>query len=51
LAKARDELVLRVAARTAELQQANERLEAEIKQRKQVEEELLRAQKLEALAC
>jgi signal transduction histidine kinase/FixJ family two-component response regulator len=50
LAKARDELVLRVAERTAELQQANERLEAEIKQRKQIEEELLRAHKLEALA-
>ena len=30
LAKARDELVLRVAERTAELQQANERLEAEV---------------------
>jgi len=50
LAKARDELVLRVAERTAELQQANERLAAEIKQRKQIEDELLRVQKLEALA-
>jgi PAS domain S-box-containing protein len=50
LAKARDELVLRVAERTAELQQANERLEAEVNQRKLIEEELLRAGKLEALA-
>src|SRR6266852_7674873 len=50
LAKARDELVLRVAERTAELQQANEQLEAEVSQRKQVEEELLQARKLEALA-
>jgi PAS domain S-box-containing protein len=50
LAKAREELVLRVAERTAELQRANERLEAEVNQRKQVEEELLRAHKLEALA-
>jgi PAS domain S-box-containing protein len=50
LAKARDELVLRVAERTAELQQANERLEAEINKRKVIEEELLRADKLEALA-
>jgi len=50
LTKARDELALRVAERTAELQQANERLAAEVKQRKQVEDELMRAQKLEALA-
>jgi PAS domain S-box-containing protein len=50
LAKARDELALRVAERTAELQEANERLRAEIDQRKQIEEELLRARKLEALA-
>src|SRR5712692_4307425 len=50
LAKARDELALRVAERTAELQQANERLAAVVKQRKKVEEELLRAHKLEALA-
>jgi PAS domain S-box-containing protein len=41
LAKARDELAVRVAERTAELQHANERLAAEIKQRKQVEDELL----------
>jgi PAS domain S-box-containing protein len=50
LAKARDELVLRVAERTTELQQANARLEAEVNQRKLIEEELLRASKLEALA-
>ena len=49
LTKARDELALRVAERTAELKQANERLAAEVKQRKQVEDELMRAQKLEAL--
>ena len=35
--------------RTAELQQANERLVAEIRQRKLVEEELLRGRKLESL--
>jgi PAS domain S-box-containing protein len=50
LTKARIELTLRVAERTAELRQANERLQAEIEQRKQIEEELLRARKLEALA-
>ncbi len=50
LAKARDELALRVAERTAELRQTNERLRAEIEQREQIEEELLRARKLEALA-
>jgi PAS domain S-box-containing protein len=50
LAKAGVELVQRVAERTAELQQANERLQAEVNQRKQMEEELLRAGKLEALA-
>lgn len=50
LAKARDELMVRVAERTAELQQSNERLQAEIEQRRQVEEELLRARKMEALA-
>jgi two-component system, cell cycle sensor histidine kinase and response regulator CckA len=49
LAKARDELELRVAERTAELQQTNERLRSEIEQRKKIEEELLRARKLEAL--
>jgi PAS domain S-box-containing protein len=50
LAKARDELAQRVAERTAELRQTNERLQAEIEQRKQMEEDLLRAHKLEALA-
>jgi C4-dicarboxylate-specific signal transduction histidine kinase len=50
LAKASDELMLRVAERTAELQQSNERLQAEIEQRRQVEEELLQARKLEALS-
>src|ERR1700730_6910730 len=47
--QAHDELATRVAERTAELQQANERLVAEIEQRKLVEEELLRSRKLEAL--
>lgn len=50
LSKASDELMMRVADRTAELQQSNERLQAEIEQRRQVEEELLRARKLEALS-
>jgi PAS domain S-box-containing protein len=49
LAKAHDELALRVEERTAELQQANQRLRAEIEQRKLIEEELLRARKLESL--
>ena len=49
LNKAHDELALRVAERTSELQQANERLRAEIEQRKLVEEELLKAKKLESL--
>ena len=35
--------------RTAELHQTTERLRAEIKQREQMEEELLRARKLESL--
>jgi PAS domain S-box-containing protein len=47
--QAHDELAARVAERTAELEQANERLMAEIEQRKQVEEELLRGRKLESL--
>lgn len=49
LQEAHGELTMRVAQRTAELQLANERLLAEIEQRKQVEEELLRGRKLEAL--
>jgi signal transduction histidine kinase/CheY-like chemotaxis protein len=42
-------LELRVQERTAELLQSNERLRAEIQQRMQVEDELLRARKLESL--
>jgi PAS domain S-box-containing protein len=49
LQKANDELAARVADRTAELQRANEQLRAEMEQRKQVEEELLRARKLESV--
>ena len=49
LQKAHDELATHVAERTAELQQANERLLAEMEQRKQVEEELFRGRKLESL--
>jgi PAS domain S-box-containing protein len=49
LQKAHDELATRVAERTAELQQANERLLVEMEQRKQVEEELFRGRKLESL--
>ena len=44
------ELEIRVRDRTSELRQSNERLRAEIRQRKEVEEELLRARKMEALA-
>ncbi|MCZ6872220.1 MAG: PAS domain S-box protein [bacterium] len=40
LTKVRDELEMRVAQRTANLQRANQRLQAEILQRKQVEEAL-----------
>ena len=43
------ELELRVQERTAESHQSNEQLRAEIEQREQMEEELLRARKLESL--
>jgi signal transduction histidine kinase/CheY-like chemotaxis protein len=43
------QLERRVEARTAELHETNERLRAEITQREQMEEELLRARKLESL--
>jgi signal transduction histidine kinase/ActR/RegA family two-component response regulator len=43
------QLETRVIERTAELHDANERLRAEIEQRKQAEEDLLRARKLESL--
>jgi PAS domain S-box-containing protein len=49
LQKAHDELATRVAERTAELEQANERLLSEMEQRKQVEEELFRGRKLDSL--
>jgi len=49
LAKARDELELRVAERTAELREANERLRSEMQRRQNIEEELLRTRKLEAV--
>jgi PAS domain S-box-containing protein len=49
LRKANEQLASRVRERTAELEDANQRLRAEIEQRRQVEEELLRARKLESL--
>jgi signal transduction histidine kinase/CheY-like chemotaxis protein len=49
LATLNRELETRVQERTAELHQTNERLRTEIEQRKQVEEELILARKLEAL--
>jgi len=44
-----EHLEVRVQERTAELHQTTEQLRTEIKQREQVEEELLRARKLESL--
>ena len=44
-----EQLEVRVQERTAELQQSTEQLRAETAQRQQVEEELLRARKLESL--
>ena len=46
-----EQLEVRVQERTAELQQSAEQLRAEIAQREQMEEELLRARKLESLGC
>ena len=46
---ANQQLELRVQERTAELHESAERLRAEIKQREQTEEELLRVRKLESL--
>ena len=50
LIRARDELAERVEERTLELQRANRELRAEIQQRIEVEDQLLRARKLESLA-
>lgn len=49
LQRAHDELAGRVAERTRELEEANERLRIEMGQRRQVEQELLRARQLESL--
>lgn len=49
LQRAHDELAGRVAERTRELEEANERLRVEMGQRRQVEQELLRARQLESL--
>jgi PAS domain S-box-containing protein len=47
--KAHDELEIQVQERTAELKKANQALEAEISERKRMQEELVRSQKLESL--
>jgi two-component system, cell cycle sensor histidine kinase and response regulator CckA len=49
LTKSRDELCVRVAERTAELERANRLLREEIERRERIEEELLRARHLESL--
>jgi PAS domain S-box-containing protein len=49
LRKAHDELELRVQERTAELQQAYDRLKEETEEREQIETQLRQAQKMEAL--
>ena len=49
LQQAHDELELRVAMRTAELQRVNAQLQAEIDRRQQMEEELLKARNIESL--
>lgn len=49
LRQAREDLEMRVAERTSELSAANERLKAEMAERRQLEARLLRSQKLEAV--
>ena len=49
LREARDQLEIRVQERTAELQKAYDNLQAETEQRKQVEDQLLQARKMEAI--
>ncbi|HSE83315.1 MAG TPA: response regulator [Thermodesulfobacteriota bacterium] len=49
LRKAHDELEIQVQERTAELKKANQALEAEIAERKRMQEELIKTQKLESL--
>jgi signal transduction histidine kinase len=49
LRQARDELEQRVAERTAELREANERLRREVEERRDVERQLRQTQKLDAI--
>ncbi len=49
LEHARDELAAQVAERTAELQQSNEQLRAEMQRRAQIEEELALARRIESV--